>query len=145
VSACAKCGHDPDAEIAGWWEFVVEREVKSLNRSVSNRGGKGPAYWAAHRRYRDELAAWCTWFLVAARNHGIPKATTKRRLTLTRVYGKGQRDDARENLAGGCKVAVDAMVRQGLLVDDRPSCAEIHYAQERGPVVGIRVLLEELA
>lgn len=140
MSACRKCGHDPDAAVGDRWEFVLEREVFSLNRTASNHGTR----WA-QAEYRIRRRHWEWAFRAARINARIPSAATRRRVTLTRLYGKRQRDYDLDNLAGGLKVAVDAMTLEGLIIGDAPHQVEIHYAQERSPLVGVRVLIEELA
>ena len=35
------------------------------------------------------------------------------------------------NLVGGCKLVVDALVLEGLLVDDKPALLDDRYLQER--------------
>lgn len=140
MSACRKCGHDPDAAVHDRWEFVVDREANSLNRSASNNGSR----WA-QAEYRRRREHWAWSFRAARINARIPSAATRRRVTLTRLYSKRQRDYDLDNLAGGLKVAVDAMVLEGLIIGDAPHQVEIHYAQERSAVGGVRVLIEELA
>jgi len=140
VTACAKCGHDPAAQVIASWEFTLEHEVASLNARIANVG-------ASRWRYAKERDAW-SWLVRAARlKHRIAAATGRRRLTLTRIYAGRQRELDRDNLAGGAKPLVDAIVREGLLVDDTGAWLELHHAQEHGTTRGnrgVRVLLEEL-
>lgn len=137
MTACMKCGHDPAARVTASWEFTLAGEIRSLNRHVVNFG-------AARHGYRRERDAW-GWMLRAARlEHRIPTAPGRRRLTLTRVFAGRQRELDADNLAGGTKSLVDAIAREGLLVDDKPAWLELHHAQERGAAPGVRVLLEEL-
>jgi len=143
VTACVKCGHDPAATIAASWSFVIEREVVSLNERSTNRGA-----WRTRRAYKADRKAWA-WHLRDQRlKLQIPAARAKRRITLTRIYGPGCRAFDRDNLAGGLKLVVDDIVKEGLLLGDRPKDAEIHYEQRRvaaGEVAGLRVVIEELA
>ncbi len=139
MTACPACAFDPDATISARWEFHIGREVKSGNDRVNNVGGSRWRY----RQVRDE------WFCDVANIAGInavTRASSLRRVTLTRCYGKGQRAFDRDNLATGCKPIVDAMVRSGLLVDDNPRHAEIHYKQiKNNGRVGLLVVIEEIA
>lgn len=150
MTTCTKCNHDPDAVIGASWTFFIERDPPSLNSRLSNhRGG-----WA----YREDRDAWDTEFMAIARGWSAPftaplpartevlfGGTGKRRVTLTRHYhGRQQRRD-RDNLAGGMKACVDAMVKSGLLVDDSEEFAEVHYAQIRSRPTGLHVLIEELS
>jgi hypothetical protein len=141
VSACAKCGHDPDAAIAGRWEFAISKELASLNRSAKNGRVAG-----ARAVFRRELGQWQSWMRVARMNNGITPPRGKRRVTITRLIGYRQREFDRDNLVGGGKAIVDAMVREGLLLGDDPTRSEVHYEQvRRDGALGIRVLLEEFA
>jgi len=138
MTACVKCGHDPDVKVTASWTFVLESEILSLNERVSNSG-------RARFRYRKVRDAW-SWLVRAARlQHRIAPAVGRRRLTLTRIYARGQRALDRDNLAGGAKPLVDAIVREGLLRDDTPAWLELHHDQEPGTERAVRVLLEDLA
>lgn len=135
---CPKCGYDADAEVIDSWTFLIERDPPSLNARIFN---SGPRRWV----YKRERDVWC-WEIRAARLlQRIPKAVGRRRVTLTRVFDGRQQERDRDNLAGGLKSFVDAMVLEGMLVDDGETMAEIHYQQERAKPIGLRVLIEELA
>lgn len=131
------CGHDPDAIVTARWSFVVDMEIESLNAHRVNAGAR----WiqAAYRKGRD---AWQWQFRVARLRDGIPLAKTRRRVTITRVYSGKQREFDRNNM--GDKMVVDALVREGLLVDDRSAHAELHCLQRRGERSLTEVVLEEL-
>mgnify|MGYP001612439401 CR=1 FL=1 len=140
---CVKCGHDPDAAVRASWSFTIEREVKSLNdHNVNVKGWRGAVY-------KKDRGAWVQWFQLMRVNHRIPLATGKRVVTLTRIMGSGQREFDRDNLHGGLKSALDAMVYTCLITGDSIAHATILYDQQRrsGPGVkpGLHVLLEELA
>lgn len=139
--ACRMCGFDPEAPVGARWEFVLPLETLSLN--VQKRGGD--AKWQ-HIKYKKERNAWQWAVKVARVNHRITPATGKRRVTLTRLYGKGCRAYDLDNLSGGLKNAVDSIVLEKLLMDDKLKHAEIHYLQERAPdgVSALRVMIEEL-
>lgn len=136
MTACLKCGHDPEAHVSASWTFEIDREVESGNLHRFNVGGSRFGYG----RNRD---AWQSEFHNVRVLRSIPKATALRRVTLTRFYGKRKRAFDRDNLATGCKPVVDAMVRAGLLIGDNAVSAEIHYQQQRG-ANGLHVFLEEL-
>lgn len=137
---CAMCGYNPDAPVGARWEFTIPQEVQSLNARKVNGGTR-----AQQARYREDRETWEWWMRDARLRHKIPRATGKRRLTLTRLYGKGQRELDADNLAG-MKMITDSVVREGLLVDDKPKHAEVHYRQERAAdgVSALRVRVEEL-
>lgn len=143
VTACQRCGHDPDARIAARWSFFVDKEVQSLNAHHVNAGAKWQQ--AIYRRERDE---WMLWMQAAKGNQMITRAQAKRRVRLVRMYTGRQRPFDVDNLIGGCKQVVDGMVRAGLLRDDSKQWAEIEYDQEKaGPKErsGLLVFIEELA
>lgn len=139
MTACAKCGHNPEAEVAARWEFAIPQQMASLNERISNRGMARFGY----QRHRD---LWQRWMRVARVNNRITTPTGKRRVTITRLIGYRQREFDRDNLVGGGKAIVDAMVREGLLLGDDATRAEVHYEQvRRDGASGVVVLLEELA
>ncbi len=140
MSACLKCGHNPEAQIAASWEFEIDREVESGNVHRFNVGGSRFGYG----RNRN---AWQSEFHNVRRLRAIPLALARRRVTLTRLYGKGKRAFDLDNLATGCKPVLDAMVRSGLLTGDDASRVEIHYQQEKSVrlLSSLRVLIEEFA
>lgn len=137
MSACVKCGYSPDAVVVHTWQFTLPLELESLN---ARRVNVGATRWS-YKRKRDGWAM----ALRAIVPRAILAVEGKRRVTLTRLMGKGQRAFDRDNLVGGAKGLVDAMVRVGLLLGDDAEHAEIHYDQERAPEPGVRVLIEELA
>lgn len=141
MTACARCGHDPSAQPTATWQFHIPRAVTSGNRHVYNVGGSRWAY----AKERDE---WTWWFRKARRENHITDTTTKRRVTLTRYYGGRQREFDQDNYATGAKPIVDAMVRAGLLVDDKCEYADISYVQIHTDVAeqrGLLVTIEELS
>ena len=137
TAPCAKCGHDPEARITALWSFHVHRDPPSLNARLFN-GQRG---WM----YRKERDAWVSEFRAVRLLQRIPKAVGKRRVTLTRNYAGRQQLRDRDNLAGGMKACVDALVIEGVIANDDAIGAEIHYAQARTTPPGLHVLVEELA
>jgi Holliday junction resolvase RusA-like endonuclease len=137
MSACVKCGHDPEAFVGRTWMFHVDRDPPSLNQRIFNVGG-------THWQYKQERDAWQWEFRAVRLLQKIAAATTKRRVTLTRCYDGRQKERDVDNLAGGMKCCVDALVREGLLVNDNPQLAELHYAQHRGGPRGLMIYIEEL-
>lgn len=140
MTRCVKCGHDPDAPIGARWSFTIERDPPSANRRSVNTLIAGHAY----RRERD---MWC-WELRAQRlRHSIPRAQARRRVTIVRWYGGRQRERDQDNLVGGMKACVDALVLEGLIADDKAALAEIHYRQHRqnhdGGFRGLEFTVEE--
>lgn len=136
---CPRCGHDPGAIVVGSWTFTIPIEVESLNAHRVNAGAKWQQ--AAYRKRRD---AWQQWMRAGRLNHKIPTATSKRRVTLTRLYNGRQRAFDDDNLSGGCKPIVDAMVSERLVVGDDAAGVELGYLQVKAERVGLVVLIEEL-
>lgn len=136
MSACPKCHYDEAAPVSASWSFLIDRDPPSLNARLFN----GPRGWV----YRKERDAWCIEFRAVRLLQRIPIAKTKRRVTLTRCYTGRQQARDRDNLAGGMKACVDALVLEKLLAGDDVVSAEIHYAQSRTTPGGLHVLIEEL-
>lgn len=140
TAACIKCGFIPGVVPTATWTFTVGRPVRSLNEHRVNAG-------STRHAYGRERKAWEADMVAIRRVLGIPLAIRNRRVTLTRVMGRGQREFDRDNLHGGCKVIVDAMVRAGLLMGDDRKGAQVFYEQVRCKVGGgstLNVLLEEM-
>lgn len=138
MTACVKCGHDPEAVVLASWTLHVPREVRSGNAYVVNSGG-------ARFGYKRERDSWERDFTILRGQHGVTLATCRRRVTLTRSIGYRQRAYDKDNLVAGCKPVIDALVRAGLLLGDTERHVELHFAQERRPQFGTIVLIEELA
>jgi Holliday junction resolvase RusA-like endonuclease len=56
---------------------------------------------------------------------------------IVRRYRSARYELDHDNLVGGCKPLVDALVKVGLIADDRPGLVTVTYEQERG--AGCRV------
>lgn len=74
-------------------------------------------------------------------------ATGARNVRILRRHRRTCDELDHDNLVGGCKPLVDALVKVGLLADDRPGLATVTYDQERGAGcrVEVRAVLEEAA
>ena len=135
TAPCLACGFDPSAIVLSSWSLSIPRALASLNLRIHN----GKQGW----RYREDRDAWLRDFITLRILKAITPPTTKRRVTLTRVFGGRQQLYDKANV--DTKAAVDAMVRAGLLKDDNADWLELHVKQERGTERGTRVLIEELA
>lgn len=151
--ACPKCGYNAATAITATYTFLIGRDPPSLNRRMVNtlKGGK---------EYRREKTGWIYEIRAARLARQLPYAHRakddrsswpviggKRRVTLTRLYAGRQKERDVDNLTGGMKPAVDALVTERLLVDDSPVHAEIHYLQrriEQPGDVGLRFEIEIL-
>jgi hypothetical protein len=108
------------------WTFFIARRPPSLNERLHNGGPTRFAY----AKVRD---AWIWEFRAARLAHGIPAATGPRRLIARRIYSGREQERDFVNLVGGYKPVIDAMVRERLLVDDRPAMLADTYEQVRIP------------
>jgi hypothetical protein len=106
------------------WAFFIARRPPSLNERIQNSR-------AGNWKYKREREAWCAAVRSARYEHAIPKATGPRWLIVRRQYKGREQERDYINLVGGCKALVDALVLEGLLVDDKPSLLVDCYEQER--------------
>lgn len=117
------------------WRLLIPRAISSQNRSGMNKG-------AARYGYKTERDRWAWDIKMAAKALGVPTATAKRKVTITRLMGKGQREFDIPNLWGGIKALCDAMCLDrvyrgktrpgaGIIVDDSPKWAEFAVEQCR--------------
>jgi hypothetical protein len=142
MSPCVKCGHNPDAQVTARWAFSLDKRITSANTRTVNAG-------ASRWRYAKERDEW-QWLVKAALRQFFVSLTTarptsKRRITITRIYaGRCQAID-RDNLVGGVKALVDAIVREGVVHDDGAEWLELHVQQDRQDCNETHVLVEELA
>lgn len=107
------------------WRWFIAKRLPSLNDRLQNAG-------ASRWKYAAERGEWALWFRTAKLKHAIPKATKPRKLVVTRVYCGREQERDYVNLVGGCKAVVDALVNEGLLVDDKPKWLADEYRQVRG-------------
>ncbi len=138
MKSCPYCCADFDAVITKTWRFDIPVQPPSQNVVAQNKG-------KSRHRYK-EVRDTFEYLLNAERVRlGVPKATVKRRVIITRLYtGRGQRRD-RGNLIGGCKPLVDALHRTGLLVDDAEQWVDDYYHQHKCDRSGTLIDLEEFA
>lgn len=141
MTACPRCGYDAHAVIDSTWQFHIALPVQSGNRHIYNVGS---SRW----RYAKERNDWQTAIKAERIGQRIPTATGKRRVTFTRYYGGRQREFDGDNFQTGLKMIRDAMIREGLIVDDRREFAEFAYVQVQTDVEeqrGLLVTIEEFA
>lgn len=119
--------------------MLIPRALISANARIVNSGATRWAYAKARKEWVRDIRN----SMLALR---IPPATGKRRITLTRLMGKGQRLFDDDGLAGGAKFVRDAMQRPypwstkngvktvdgaSLIIDDSATSAEFVYEQTR--------------
>jgi hypothetical protein len=96
-------------------------------------------HWSVKRKIRKD---WSLYVLEAKHNaRALVKATSRAHLTIHRYAARRLDID---NLVGGCKFLIDALVEQGLLLGDSPDLLHVEYRQtpvkekaERGMVLRI--------
>lgn len=135
---CVKCGFSPDAVVSARWEVVLDKRIESANNRTVNAG-------ATRWRYAKQRDEWTSWIRARARGILDARPSEKRRVTITRRYAGRCRLLDKDNLVGGCKALVDAMVHEGVVHDDKPQWLELHVLQEQGAKNETHVLVEELA
>jgi hypothetical protein len=140
LDTCKLCGGRPYAPVTASWTITLKLDAPLQNNHLVNAGN---SRW----KYKKERQFWETYLVLHRVNNGIPVATSRRRVTIERLYSGQQRECDLPNLVGGCKTVLDAMVRAGLLVDDSPAHFEGYFRQERVAKEhrGTRITIEELA
>ncbi len=118
---CPACNYDPDAEVILTDVIVLHCNLLSQNALGSNTRGRSK-YRGIRNKYVTQLSKFTTV---------LPEPTTKRRVFITRQYGAKKREYDYGNLVGGCKPLLDAMIKVGLIVDDRPSMLADYYFQRK--------------
>jgi hypothetical protein len=140
VSAgCRWCGFDPAAVVTARWQRFFPRQPPSQNDFGKSAGARRK-YTAERQTWEWEMRAW------ALHSTGPSKAAGPRRVFFERFYhGAGTRDRDRGNLIGGMKPILDAITREGLIVDDTPRWCADFYSQQRDELrSGLLITLEDL-
>ena len=135
---CPSCGFNADRKTVALGQWKLTTELASGNVVRSNSGGNSGYSYRKHRsRYQR-----------AVNLHPAPELHVggKRRLTITRLWGKGKRALDRDNLIIGCKPLIDVIVRAGWVFDDKPKYLEVVYKQVKNPngLNEIEIKLEQL-
>lgn len=100
--------------------------------------------YANHHAYGRLIKMWADRFWAAMIEGKIPKATTRRRLTITRFVREEKYKLDRGNLVGGGKPFLDAAVRVGLIKNDREEDVDDVYRQAIDADEHIEVLVQDL-
>jgi hypothetical protein len=134
------------------WTLTIPRALPSQNRAPHNTSPM------ASHQYRRAREAWARDIRLLAFDARVPLVgghyEPRRRVTITRLWGKGQRALDLPNAWGGAKLVIDVLcppkvfrrrkrkggpvmehLRPGcsLIVDDSPTWADITVNQERAP------------
>jgi hypothetical protein len=122
----------PPGDAGPWEVFIDGYQPCTLNEMI----GRHPM--VIHRRKKKDRGVIAAAFLIAR----VPRATTKRRVTLTITLGPRQREHDDDNV---WKSLLDACVFIGALVDDKPKWLERMPVQyERGERRSTRITLEDI-
>lgn len=108
-------------------DLVIRFEIEERSPSLNT-----VHHWLRKRAWEYDKYKSRTKKVVHVRckeQRGWKAATTKRFMRITRRSPR-KLDD--ENLRGGCKVIVDALVEAGVLKDDSPTWVEREYRQVKG-------------
>lgn len=139
MTACVKCGHDPDAVVTARWVLVLDKRLTSANLHTVNAG-------ASRWRYAKERDEWQEWVRLRRVNERVTTArpSGKRRVTIERQYAGRCQEMDRDNLTAGAKPLVDALIREQVAFDDNPAWLELHVTQVRADRNQTVVTVEEL-
>jgi hypothetical protein len=117
------CRYDAGIVPAVSWTHRIESYVPTFNSIGLNSKN--------NHKYRGWRKAWEIGFGPWLQT--LPPALKYRRVTITRLYGKGKRPFDRRNFAGGCKPLLDTLTNFGALYDDSELWCEDHYQQLKSP------------
>lgn len=115
---------ESDVGVVGW---MIRWDELTPSQNVLMREYGNP------HKYKKLIESWTQIFWAAMANGQIPKATQKRRLTITRFVTSERYRLDRGNLVGGCKPLLDAAVKAQLIRDDREGDLDDHYHQAIDP------------
>lgn len=119
------------------WTFDIEMNMPSANTVKRHLWGGRDRTW--YSRFKKDLA----WML-KLKAQWVPRATGPRKVTVTRLIDKSGKRYDQDNLVGGCKMLLDAMVQQGLLRGDAEKDVTVEYRQEKRSGGGTRIELVDV-
>lgn len=88
-------------------------------------------HWAKRARYKKRLAAEVAILSCGQRLEAVPM--------FVRITRHSPRKLDYDNLAGGCKPLVDALVKAALVVDDTCDWVVVEYLQDKGEGMTIEI------
>lgn len=129
------CRYDGDLPVASTWTHRIESYCPTFN-SIGLNTKNNFKYRSWRKRWEEQFGPWL---------QTLPAAQRYRRVTITRLYGKGKRPFDRQNFAGGCKPLLDTLTNFGALYDDKELWCEDHHLQLKSPdgIDYVEVKLEE--
>lgn len=130
------CGYNEAAVAVSTWTKRSQSYCPTFN-SIGQNSKNNFKYRSWKKRWEEEFGPWL---------QTIPPATTARRVTVTRFYGKGKRPFDRMNFAAGQKPLLDVITNFGALYDDSELWCQDNYVQTRSAdgVDYIELKIEEL-
>ena len=136
MPACDMCQYDPAAVVVQSWTFRVQSYCPTHN-TLGGNTKNAHKYRTWRNRWSEEFGPWLKQ---------LPPAQKLRRVTITRMFGKGKRAFDRINFAAGQKPLLDTLTNYGAIYDDNALWCQDHYLQLKSPDGNdyIEVLIEEL-
>lgn len=97
-------------------------------------------HWSKRRKLRTDYLNE----LLVAGVRSQPREHERKRVTITRILGPGQRRFDRDNLHASVKQLCDALTYKGLIFDDNPGWIDLSVDEDtgnrsQGPAVRVRV------
>lgn len=117
------------------YELTIPEPTPSLNRTQRRHWTHG---YALKKRWQKLV-----YHAYLETYRRVTEPLARARVTVTRFAPRPIRD--RDNLYGGCKNLMDALVSNGLIIDDSSDHIDLHVRQgewERGAVKRTHVLIE---
>lgn len=103
-------------------EFTIPKPTPSLNQFYWG-------HWSKKMKNAKEWRKWVWAARVATGTKELMAMEAHRHVTVER-YGSRKLD--RDNFIGGCKGIIDALVKEGFILDDSPAHVSIEYHQYTG-------------
>ncbi len=141
---CPACGFDMSIVVVGSWSATLLKSSPSGNSIGSS--GKGRNGWKYRQERKDCATVRFRWAPASVLKGEPTQATRKRRLWVTRLWGKHKSAYDTDNLLWGFKPLIDEIKVQGWIREDSPRWVERIYKQEKSPdgVDRIIIRIEEL-
>lgn len=135
---CEACGYNPETKVLVSWKIKIPVEARSGNQIGSN--SKGPSGWK-YRAYKKLLGGKLNPLL--GKHKVLRQGKKRRRIKLTRAYGKNKRAYDTDNLYWGFKPLVDILQEQSILVNDNQKwCSRPRPKQQRSETDKGYIVLE---
>jgi len=103
--------------------FVIRVPIRVESQNKSQY-----AHWRIYSTYRNKWYSGIVPFIAPLRGLMLPWS----HWSVERVYTGNSREMDYGNYVGGLKPMSDALTRQAVIQDDKPSCFKCDYSQRRG-------------